>query len=137
MFSRNVVLGSVSRSGALAGAVVVPELDQDVVGLAGHRGGPESLGAEALGTAAILGEVDYLHVFAEPGAEAGTPASLVIHGGIADQDDANGRARLSGGEARHEQQECGKQLGTHRGETIETVVRFGAHVYDGTVELDV
>ena len=85
---------------ALAGPVVVPELDQDVVGLAGHRRRPQPFVAEALRTPAVLGQVDHFHVRAEPRAEARTPAALVVHRGIAHQHDADGRRRLPGSEAR-------------------------------------
>ena len=83
----------------LAGPVIVSELNQNVVRLAGQRGLPESLGAEAFGTPAVPGQVDHVHGGCERGAKAGAPASFVINGGIAHKHHSDGREGLLGGEA--------------------------------------
>src|SRR4029077_1320524 len=90
---------------AFAGTVVVPELDQDVVGFGSQDGFPAFFTTETFRTAAIQREVQDFDMEIEGSAEAGSPASFVVDRRVADQCD------LDGGEGQwSEQQQEGSTI---------------------------
>src|SRR5688572_3158325 len=66
--------------GALAGTVVVTELDEDVIGALPKRVRPAAFVDVAPGAAPAAGEVDQLDVVAEPLLESEAPAAFVGDG---------------------------------------------------------
>lgn len=119
-------IGSVGGGGigfafrTFAGAVIVAELNDDVVRLGLERQSPGAFVEETLGAAAVASMVEDFDAWLEGRAETGAPATTLGDGGIADQKDT-GAGVLSWDEGGREREDERNEDG-------------GLHIRDGTEE---